>query len=52
MKYIECNLPDINFIISIPNEFYEQGCKKIFESIIPYKKIGRASCRERVLRLV
>ena len=37
MKYIECNLPDINFIISIPNEFYEQGCKKIFESIIPYK---------------
>ena len=38
MKKIECYLPDTNFLINISDEYYEQGCKKIFESIIKYEK--------------
>ena len=31
-------MPDVNFVITIPDEYYEQGYKKIFESIIKYEK--------------
>lgn len=38
MKVIKCYMPDVNFVITIPDEYYEQGYKKIFESIIKYEK--------------
>lgn len=38
MKSIECNLPDINFKISLKEENYNVVINKVNESIIPYKK--------------
>lgn len=38
MKFIECNLPDINFQVVVEEKDYDIVIKKINESIIPYKK--------------
>ena len=38
MKKIECNLPDVNFIINLKSEYYDLANKALNESIISYKK--------------
>lgn len=38
MKNIECYLPDINFKIIVPDEFYEEAKQKISQSMIKYSK--------------
>ena len=38
MKKIECNLPDVNFIINLKSEYYDLANKALNESIISYEK--------------
>ncbi len=37
MKLIKCNLPDINFNISVEDEHYDLLLSKVRESIIDFK---------------
>lgn len=37
MKLIRCNLPDINFNISVEDEYYDSLLSKVKESIIDFK---------------
>ena len=38
MKTIKCYLPNINFTVKVPSEFYDSACNALNESIIRFEK--------------